>query len=195
MLILESWIHFYDKGALVERDNTLVWIDCEMTGLDPATSVLLEIATIVTDNNLNVIEEGPSIVIYHDESKLTGMKQIVRDMHTISGLLSKIKDGILMEQAEQKILSFLQQHCKPGVSPMCGNSIWVDRMFLTKYMPRVVEFLNYRVIDVSSVKELVARWHPNDPDAEFLKKKTHRAVDDIRESIAELRHYKKYFFV
>ena len=179
----------------MERDNTLVWIDCEMTGLDPATSVLIEIATIVTDNNLNVIEEGPSLVIYHDESKFTAMKQIVRDMHTTSGLLEKIKDGILMEQAEQKTLSFLQQHCKAGVPPLCGNSVWVDRMFLSKYMPRIIEFLNYRVIDVTSVKELVARWHPNDLDAEFLKKKTHRAVDDIRESIAELRHYRKYFFV
>jgi len=179
----------------VERDNTLVWIDCEMSGLDPATSVLIEIATIVTDNNLNVIEEGPSLVIYHDEAKLANMKPIVREMHTNSGLLEKIKDGILMEQAEQKTLSFLQQHCKQGISPLCGNSVWADRMFLVKSMPRIIEFLNYRIIDVTSVKELVTRWYPNDPDAEFLKKKTHRAIEDIRESIAELRHYRKYFFV
>lgn len=180
----------------MERDNTLVWIDCEMTGLDPEKDAILEIASIITDNNLCILEEGPSLVIHHDDQVLYSMQDWVRDMHTTSKLIDEVrKSKITMQDAEQQTLQFLKSHCKEGMSPLCGNSVWNDRNFLIKYMPRITDFLHYRLIDVTSVKELVARWYPSDPDTEFLKSETHRALPDIHESIAELRHYRKYFFI
>ena len=180
----------------MERGVNLVWIDCEMTGLDPSKDVILEIATIITDNSLAIIEEGPSLVIHQDDSALRGMSDVVRNLHKPSQLIDEVKEStITLREAEEKTLAFLKDHCEQGLAPLCGNSVWNDRNFLQAYMPRIIQYLHYRMIDVTSVKELVARWYPNDPDLEFSKKETHRALPDIKESIAELRHYRKYFFV
>lgn len=180
----------------MEREPRLVWIDLEMTGLDLKKDQIIEIATIITDNNLTVIEEGPSFVIQCDESFLQNMIPEVTDFHTKSGLLEKVRAShVSLQQAEQETVSFIKKQCTSGDSILCGNSIWTDRTFLQAYMPRVIELLHYRMIDVTSIKEIVNRWYPNDPDAEFNKRETHRALDDIRESIAELKHYRKCFFV
>ncbi len=179
-----------------ERGTKLVWIDCEMTGLNPNVDVILEIATIITDNNLTILEEGPSLVIHHDEPAMVHMPDWVRTAHEASDLIKEVKKStITIQEAEKKTLEFLQKHCEPGMAPLCGNSVWNDRNFLEKYMPSIVQFLHYRIIDVTSIKELVARWYPEDEHAEFTKSETHRAMPDIRESIAELKHYRKYFFV
>ena len=176
--------------------TSLVWIDCEMTGLNPQQDTIIEIATIITDNNLTLIEEGPSLIIHCDQAHLDRMVPEVKEMHAKSGLSNKAKESkISLQMAEQETLTFIKQHCQKGQVPLCGNSVWVDKIFLQKYMPTIVDYLNYRIIDVTSVKELVKRWYPNDPDVEFNKRETHRALDDIRESIAELKHYRRYFFV
>jgi len=167
-----------------------------MTGLDPKTNQIIEIATIITDNNLTVLEEGPSLVIQCDTSYLDQMHANVKELHTKSGLLEKVHAStISLQQAEQETISFIKKHCTFEKSILCGNSIWTDRMFLQAYMPGVIALLHYRMIDVTSVKELVNRWYPNDPETVFLKKESHRALDDIRESIAELKHYRTNFFV
>ena len=181
---------------VMEKETNLVWIDLEMTGLNPDEDVILEIASIVTDSNLNVIEEGPALIMHQPEGKLAAMNDWVQDAHTQSGLINAVRaSSITVEQAEEQTLTFLRRHCQPEQALLCGNSIWQDRAFLRRYMPRIIDFLYYRMIDVTSVKEIVSRWYPDDPQAEFEKKDTHRALDDIRESIAELRHYRKYFFV
>ncbi len=180
----------------MERESRLVWIDLEMTGLNPQKDQILEIATIITDNNLILIEEGPSLVIHCDESYLDAMSPEVVALFAPSGLLKKVREShISVQQAEDETLAFIKKHCASDESVLCGNSIWTDRMFLAAYMPHIVEILHYRMIDVSSIKEVVNRWYPNDPDAQFNKKETHRALADIRESIAELKHYRRYFFV
>ena len=180
----------------MERESRLIWIDLEMTGLNPQTHQIIEIATIVTDNNLTVLEEGPSAVIQCDISYLDQMHADVKELHLKSGLLDKVRAStISLQQAEKETAAFIAKHCTLEKSILCGNSIWTDRMFLQKYMPKVTELLHYRMIDVSSIKELVNRWYPNDPEATFNKKESHRALDDIRESIAELKHYRKNFFI
>lgn len=180
----------------MERGTNLVWIDLEMTGLDPKKDAIIEIASIITDSNLHVIEEGPSLVVHQPENILQSMPAVVKEMHTKSGLLAEVKRSTLsLEQANDATLSFIKENCQPGRALLCGNSVWQDRAFLQQYMPTIVSYLNYRIIDVTSVKELAARWYPNDPHIEFKKTDTHRAMADIRESIAELKHYKKYFFI
>ena len=180
----------------MEQESRLVWIDLEMTGLNPQKDHILEIATIITDNNLRLIEEGPSLVIHCDERYLDEMNPEVKALFAPSGLLEKVRASkISVQQAEDETVSFIKKHCASNESVLCGNSIWTDRMFLAAYMPRIIELLHYRMIDVSSIKELVNRWYPHDPDAQFNKQETHRALADIRESIAELKHYRKYFFV
>jgi|SRR3990167_1449510 len=180
----------------MEREARLVWIDLEMTGLNPAKDRIIEIATVITDDTLTLIEEGPSRIIQCDDSFLRSMSSQVVEMHTKSGLLEKVRaSDVSLQQAERDTAAFIKSHCSSGKSVLCGNSIWTDRMFLQAYMPRVTELLHYRMIDVTSVKELVARWYSNDPDVEYNKRETHRALDDIRESIAELKHYRRYFFV
>ncbi len=180
----------------MERENMLVWIDLEMTGLDPQKDMIVEIASIITDNSLTVIDEGPSLVIHHERTIFDAMHAVVKKMHHDSGLTEKsIHSSVSLIEAEQKTLAFIKEHCTQGNAILCGNSIYNDRNFLVRYMPQVVDYLHYRLIDVSSVKELVKRWYPNDPHVGFEKRKTHRAADDIRESIAELKHYRKYFFV
>lgn len=180
---------------MVEKKTaTLVWIDLEMTGLDPSSNQIIEIATIVTDNQLNIIKEGPALVIHADDAVLDRMHPQVKEMHAAHGLIDQVRDSsISLADAQAQTLDFLKEHAEPN-SPLCGNSIWADRVFLINQMPQIMDYLHYRIIDVSTIKELVLRWYLGDPHAEFTKKETHRALDDIRESIDELKHYRTYFF-
>ena len=176
------------------KQNNLVWIDLEMTGLDPEKHVILEIATIITDNNLEIIAEGPELVIHQPEQALQNMDQWVQDQHTKSGLLDAVrKSKVTIQDAEQQTLAVIKEHCLQDESVLCGNSVWMDKFFLKKYMPAITDYLHYRVIDVSTIKELAARWYPEQP--EYEKKETHRALADIRESIDELKAYRKKLFI
>ena len=175
----------------------LVWMDLEMTGLDATRDVIVEIATIVTDNELNIVAEGPDLVIHQPESALANMDPVVVAMHTRSGLLDAIRAStISLQEAGAATLAFIKEHV-PAAStvPLCGNSIGMDRRFLTAYIPDIENWLHYRSIDVSSVKELVRRWYPQVKDDLPRKTGTHRALDDIRASIAELQFYREHVFV
>jgi oligoribonuclease len=187
---------FYKGHTMSDQPSNLVWIDLEMTGLDPNKDVILEVASLVTDSQLTIIEEGPTFVIQHPEHVLQSMSSWSQKQHEASGLIAKVREeGVSLAEAEQKTLAFLMQHCKKGEALLCGNSVWQDRAFMVPAMPKIIEYLHYRLIDVTSIKELVHRWYPDDPHVQFKKSNTHRAVEDIRESVAELRHYRKYFFV
>jgi oligoribonuclease len=171
----------------------LVWIDLEMTGLDPDNEVIIEIATIVTDSSLNLVAEGPSMAVQAPQDKLDGMDEWNQTHHKASGLLDRVlKSPISVVEAEAQTLAFLEQHVTRNSSPLCGNSVWQDRRFLSRYMPTLENYLHYRLIDVSSLKELVRRWRP-DLLAGFKKKNAHTALADIRESIDELRFYRDNF--
>jgi len=175
-------------------ETHLIWIDLEMTGLDPDRYVIVEIASIVTDNQLNVVAEGPDLVIHYPEDILSDMEPWSLEHHRASGLLDRIRSSsCTCRQAEEETLQFLSRYCEKSASPLCGNSIGQDRRFLFKHMPRLETFFHYRNIDVSSVKELVKRWYPSLPG--FKKEKTHLALSDIRESISELIYYRKHVFV
>jgi oligoribonuclease len=174
------------------RDHRLVWMDLEMTGLDPDVDVILEIATLVTDDDLVLVAEGPTIVIHREESILEGMSGIVRDMHTRNGLLDRVRESRTgHDAAEAETLEFLRRHCNPLSSPLCGNTIWMDRMFLNRQMPALDKFMHYRMIDVSTIKELARRWYPSLLEDLPPKPDTHRALDDIEASVAELRFYRE----
>lgn len=171
-----------------------MWIDLEMTGLDPMGNTILEIATVVTTEDLEIVAEGPVFVINHTEEVLKKMDPWCTGMHTKTGLIQAVlNSSISLEDAENLTLEFLKQHCYEKKSPLCGNSVWLDRFFLKFYMPKIYDFLFYRTIDVSTVKELIKRWYPNDPQINFKKQNTHRALDDIYESINELKHYRRHF--
>ncbi len=175
--------------------RNLVWIDLEMTGLDPLQNVILEIACIITSQDLEVIAQTPSIAINHSEEVLKKMDAWCVKMHTETGLLDAVKkSSFSLQDAEQHILHFVKNYCYDDKSLLCGNSIWFDKFFLRLHMPTLYNFLHYRIIDVSTVKELIRRWYPNDPQANFKKNNSHKALEDIQESIAELKHYKKHFF-
>lgn len=164
-----------------------------MTGLDPDKQVIIEIATIVTDNELVIIAEGPNITIHYPEEILQSMEEWSMQHHTTSGLLDRVRtSSYSCERAEQETLAFLSQYCRKGIAPLCGNSIWQDRRFLIKYMPHLEAFFHYRNIDISSIKELMKRWYPDIPL--FKKNKTHLALDDILESINELKYYRHKIF-
>ena len=179
-----------------QKDDYLVWVDCEMTGLDPKTCTILEIGVVITDGELEVIAEGPSIPIHHSDKVLNGMEAWSRFHHKKSGLTQSCRESkVSLKKAEQQVLQFVQKNCKKNTALLCGNTIWQDRRFLMKYMPHFEQYLHYRMIDVSSVKELVRRWYPADHAMPREKKQTHRVSDDIRESIDELRHYRKKVFV
>ena len=166
----------------------------EMTGLDPEVDVILEVATIVTDSELNAIAEGPVLPISQPEAALAGMDDWNTEHHTASGLIDRVRqDGVALIEAEAQTLDFLERHTTRGTSPLCGNTVWQDRRFLTRYMPEVADFLHYRIIDVSSIKELAFRWHP-ELVSQLRKNNAHRALEDIRESIDELRFYRERFF-
>jgi oligoribonuclease len=171
-------------------------MDLEMTGLDPVKNVIVEIATIVTDDELNVVAEGPDLVVHQPEEALAAMDPVVVDMHTKSGLLDAIRAStVTLEEAGRRTLEFIQQHVpQPRAVPLCGNSIGMDRRFLDAYLPEIENYLHYRSVDVSSVKELVRRWYPSLSSDRVVKQGTHRALDDVRESIAELRFYREKVF-
>ncbi len=174
-------------------DGRLVWIDLEMTGLNPETSVILEIAAMVTDGSLRTVAEGPNLAIHYSERILLGMESWSKTQHESSGLLERVRaSSVNCRKAEEEMLGFLSKHCKKGESPLCGNSIWQDRRFLIKHMPKLEAFFHYRNIDVSSVKELVKRWYPALPA--YKKKKAHLALSDIKESINELKYYREKVF-
>ena len=173
-------------------EDGLVWVDLEMTGLDPDRDVIIEIATIVTDARLEAQVEGPVFAIHHDDAVLAGMDEWNTRQHGQSGLTRRVRDSrVSSAMAEQATLDFLAQWLPPNTSPMCGNSICQDRRFLYKYMPALAAFFHYRNLDVSTLKELAKRWAPDLPS--FQKQSTHLALDDIRDSIAELRHYREHF--
>ena len=173
-------------------EQNLVWLDLEMTGLNPDLHHILQIAVIVTDKNLEVCAEGPELVVHQSAENLLTMDSWVRDIHTHSGLLNKVAASSLSEKdAEQEILAFLERYCIPKTTILCGNSIWVDRTFLKKHMPQLDSFFYYRMIDVSTLKELIARFYPQ--DKKYEKNKRHTALSDIRESIAELQYYREYY--
>ena len=177
---------------MAKTDN-LIWIDLEMTGLDPINDCILEIATIVTDGQLNLLEEGPVIAIHRSDDVLNSMNPWCVETHGATGLTERVKASTISEQqAEQMTLEFLHLHVEKGVSPMCGNSIGQDRRFLWHYMPKLHDFFHYRNIDVSTLKELARRWQPQLLQ-QFTKKGTHLALEDIRESIEELRFYRQHF--
>jgi len=177
-------------------NDRMVWIDCEMTGLSLSDDALIEVAALVTDSELNVLGEGVDIVIRPPDQALETMPDVVRQMHTASGLLDELAGGTTLADAEELVLGYIREHVKePGKAPLCGNSVGTDRGFLLRDMPTLEEYLHYRIVDVSSVKELARRWYPrayfNSPE----KKGNHRALADIRESIAELRYYREAIFV
>ena len=172
-------------------DQNLIWIDLEMTGLDPEAHKIIEIATIVTDSELNILAEGPVLAIHQPESELDKMDDWCTNTHTGSGLVERIRQSsVTEEQAVAQTIEFLEKWVPRGKSPICGNSIGQDRRFLYKHMPELEEYFHYRYIDVSTLKELTRRWKPEVLDG-FSKKGSHLALDDIRESIAELKYYRQ----
>jgi oligoribonuclease len=177
--------------------NVLVWMDLEMTGLDHTREVIVEIATIVTDDELRIVAEGPDLVIHATDELLAAMEPVVVDMHTRSGLLDAIRSStVTLEEAGAATLEFIRSHVvEPRTVPLCGNSIGTDRRFLARWLPEIENYLHYRSVDVSSVKELVKRWYPHLVQAMPRKPGTHRALDDIRSSIDELRYYRSKVFV
>lgn len=173
--------------------NSLVWIDMEMTGLDPMNDRIIEIATIITDSELNVLAEGPVIAVKQPEELLAGMDEWNTRTHTGTGLVDRVRSSHVEErEAETQTLEFVQRFVPRNRSPLCGNSVCQDRRFLARYMPELESWLHYRNLDVSSLKELARRWAPEMAGG-LVKKNTHRALDDIRESIAELRYYREHF--
>jgi len=175
----------------------LVWMDLEMTGLDHTSDVIVEIATIVTDDELEVVAEGPDIVVHYDDDVLARMDPFVVEMHTRSGLLDAIRSSTTtLDDAGARTLAFIREHAPDARTvPLCGNSIGTDRRFLAAYLPEIEDHLHYRSIDVSSIKELVRRWYPRVRQARPQKVGAHRALDDIRDSIDELRYYRQKVFV
>ncbi|MGQ0553395.1 MAG: oligoribonuclease [Planctomycetota bacterium] len=174
------------------RDDLLCWIDLEMTGLDPREHVIVEIASLLTDNQLEIVAEGPEIVIHAEELYLGRMIEIVREMHLKSGLTEKVRRSTVnLRDAELETLAFLKPWCKPRAVPLCGNSIWCDRMFIKHQMPGIDDLLHYRTIDVSSFKEVATRWSVASVSGAPRKRDKHRALEDIKESLAELRHYRE----
>ena len=173
--------------------SNLIWIDLEMTGLDPEQDVILEIATIVTDSSLNVLDEGISIAVHQTEDALARMDDWNLNQHTTSGLLDRVRSSeSSLEEAEAVTFDLVSRHTQRGESPMCGNSVWQDRRFLKRYMPTLEGYFHYRIIDVSSIKELVRRWAP-EIYKELSKSDQHRALYDVKESIAELKLYRSKF--
>lgn len=178
----------------MQHDDYWVWMDLEMTGLDPKVDTILEIATIITNHDLQVIAEGPNVVVHQHESVLLGMNDWCKQHHADSGLVARVRQSeCSMHDAEQQTLDFISQYVKPGTSPLCGNSIHQDRRFLVAYMPTLEAYFHYRNIDVSTVKELVRCWYPSTPLPQ--KKEEHLALADIHESIEELKWYRQQWFV
>ena len=180
---------------IVRKKSNLVWIDLEMTGLSPQNDRIIEIATIVTDIHLSIVAEGPELVIHQSDERLDGMDAWNKKTHGESGLIELVRASeIDEEEAERRTLSFLRRYATKQRSPLCGNAICQDRRFLDRYMPQVSSYLHYRHVDVSTIKELAKRWRP-DLTSNQTKNSRHRAMDDIRDSIEELRVYRDSFFL
>ncbi len=178
----------------LKMDNHLIWIDLEMSGLDPERHVIVEIASVVTDGQLNILAEGPDTAIYHPEHILSEMEEWSQKQHQSSGLLDRvINSSCDCQLAEEETIKFILKYCRKGQAPLCGNSVWQDRRFLIKHMPRLEAVFHYRNIDVSTIKELVKRWYPALPF--FKKSNNHLAMSDIKESIKELKYYREKVFV
>jgi oligoribonuclease len=176
--------------------DRIVWIDCEMTGLELGHDALIEVAVLVTDSELNVLGEGVDVVIACPPEALESMPDVVREMHTSSGLLDELADGVTMDLAQQTVLAYVREHVpEAGKAPLAGNSVGTDRGFLARDMPELESYLHYRIVDVSSIKELARRWYPRAYFASPKKQGGHRALADIRESIDELRYYRQAVFV
>ncbi len=176
--------------------DRLVWIDCEMTGLDPAFDEIVEIACIVTDAELNELDEGITLVVKPGDESFAGMDDFVVNMHTVSGLIEEIPEGISLADAERRVPDYVKVHVPEArKAPLAGSSVYVDRGFLSRYMPELDSHLHYRLVDVSSIKELTRRWYPRVYFASPEKKGNHRALGDIRDSISELRYYRDAVFV
>lgn len=196
--ILRYSTSFIDKqigGVTMSfSDQNLIWVDLEMTGLDPETHKIIEIASIVTDSELNILAEGPVLAIHQPEEELAKMDDWCTNTHTASGLVERVRNSKISEQdAVSQTIEFLEKWVPKGASPICGNSIGQDRRFLYKHMPELEEFFHYRYVDVSTLKELARRWQPEVLNG-FTKQGTHLALDDIRESIAELKYYRGTIF-
>jgi oligoribonuclease len=177
-------------------NDRLVWIDCEMTGLDIEHDALIEIACVVTDAELNLLDEGVGVIIKPPAEALVSMPDIVREMHTTSGLLDELAGGITLAEAQDIVLGYIRTHvAEPRRVPLCGNSIATDRWFIARDMPDLDNYLHYRMVDVSSIKELSRRWYPRAYFASPDKNGGHRALADIRESVQELRYYREAVFV
>ena len=193
---MRSLVRRGKAGRMSQRsDQHLVWMDMEMTGLDPERDTILEIATLITTDALDLVAAGPVLAIGHPQSVLDAMDQWNREHHAASGLTARVlASSVSMADAEAQTLTFVKTYCPERMSPLCGNSIYQDRRFLARYMPKLDAYLHYRNIDVSTVKELVRRWYPTGPPPPE-KKHAHLALDDIRESIDELRFYRQHYFV
>jgi oligoribonuclease len=177
-----------------KNKDHMVWIDMEMTGLDPENEGIIEIALLITDSELRVVAEGPDIVVHQPEKLLKKMDEWNQKQHKKSGLIDEVmKSKISVAKAEKVILDIIKEYCFPKKSLLCGNAVHHDRRFLIKYMPKIHEYLHYRHVDVSSVKDLIRRWYPKDKNVPE-KSEQHRALSDIRESIEELRWYKEHYF-
>jgi oligoribonuclease len=180
----------------VRVNDRLVWIDCEMTGLDIERDALIEIACLVTDGELTLFDEGVDVIIKPPAEALASMPEVVREMHTTSGLLAELPSGITLAEAQDIVLGYVREHvAEPKKVPLCGNSIATDRWFIARDMPELDAYLHYRMVDVSSIKELARRWYPRAYFASPLKHGGHRALADIKESVQELRYYREAVFV
>ncbi|WP_275560418.1 oligoribonuclease [Streptomyces sp. 5-6(2022)] len=177
-------------------NDRMVWIDCEMTGLSLANDALIEVAALVTDSELNILGDGVDIVVRPPAEALVTMVEVVREMHTTSGLLAELEGGTTLEDAQDQVLAYIREHVpEAGKAPLCGNSVGTDRGFLLRDMPTLESYLHYRIVDVSSIKELARRWYPRAYFNSPKKNGNHRALADIHESIAELRYYREAIFV
>ncbi|XP_037051756.1 oligoribonuclease isoform X1 [Bradysia coprophila] len=195
-LIPRSFKHYCTTAPGPPRKmSALVWMDLEMTGLDYKHDRIMEIACLITDNSMNIIAEGPHLIINQPQSLLDGMNEWCTTTHTQTGLLELCKTSKITEEAaEKELMSFLRQHVKEKASPLAGNSVYMDRLFLKEYMPKIDDYLHYRIIDVSTCKELCKRWNGSIFAKAPEKKLVHRGMDDIKESIEELKYYKRFMF-
>ncbi len=181
------------NGSIASQDMRLVWLDMEMTGLDPEKERIIEVAVVVTEPDLTVVAEGPVLVIHQFDTLLQAMDKWNQSTHGKSGLIERVKASTLSEsEAEMQLIEFLKKHVPPGKSPLCGNSVSQDRRFMYKYMPLLEQFFHYRTVDVSTLKELARRWQPALLKG-FVKKSRHEALADIYESIDEMRYYREHF--
>jgi oligoribonuclease len=182
--------------ASKETIGNFVWLDLEMTGLNPNNDVILEIASVITDGNLNVLEEGPAFIINQPKEKLAGMDKWCTDHHKKSGLTDAVlASTTTLQHAEEQTLAFIKKHCREKEGVLAGNSVWQDRNFLQKYMPSITTYLHYRLVDVTSIKVVAKKWYPGNKNVEFKKKDEHRSLADVYASIAELQNYREHFFI